>query len=224
MTCEGVAWFWMSEGSGNVYIIRLKGKNKTYALVPETTVSNTDLKMIKVLTKFLNTNEIRHNIHLQKSGEYKLKINCLSVKKFILLVYPWLVGRKKNVANLILKYFEEVYRASGKTRAWAKEDRERFLKGIEIYRKITRLNGNEPRKDLEQVIQLALKIQFPYKRVTKTCICGKTFIVERYRADRARFCSRQCMGIQFAEERRRNGSGKFTKLEKLALLESKINP
>lgn len=197
LTAEGVAWFWMSEGHANVYVSKRKLKNRTYTFLPEVCIVNTDLELLDALATFLQNNQIHFGYSLGKSTKrkgYRIRINSLYVKKFIELVYPWLLGRKKQIADLILQYFREVYKAAGKTRAWSKGESARFLKGIAIYYQISRLNGRDP-QHLDKVIAYALKLKepYPYQRVSKICEqCSKTFIVRKYRENTARFCSLRC--------------------------------
>lgn len=189
ITAEGVAWFWMSEGSANIYIHRRKIGGRTYTLLPEASIANTDKDMLDALALFLD----RQKINYYRCST-RIRLNCSNVRKFLIIIYPWLVGKKLKVANLVFRFFKEVHTPAGKTMAWSRGEQERFLKGVEIYKQIALINSGKIRKDLDQIIRYALqKRDYPYVSLIKTCeYCKEQFRVYKNRKNTARFCSMDC--------------------------------
>jgi hypothetical protein len=173
---EAVAWFFMAEGSASLGCTRRNESRGLmsilgYRVSPRVSVGNTDLALLEPIKKWLESRGIhfnfyglkrRRNIHRQM---FYLKVDeVASALKFLSIIFPHLVGRKRLVCKLMLECLpkcrrenwsdlmrEKVIRdkATGRIMAlkWDHEkERARFLEIMKYRDKIAQLNGNHHTK------------------------------------------------------------------------------
>lgn len=115
VTDETVAWAFMSEGSAWLNIT--KGKRLCgYIIRPVITIfCNSELSLIKPIEDWCSINKIifqRTTAKLNKKNQkwkdsYRILIqNYEGIKKSTSLLYPYLIGKKKDVSVIMIKYLE----------------------------------------------------------------------------------------------------------------------
>lgn len=205
ITEEGVAWFFMSEGSLNLMVRRDSKHGIGFRIWPELRISNTDPDLIKVTCQWMEQHGIKFAL-LSKIIPSRKKIQivqltCLAVKNFLDQTFPFLLGKKKKVAKLIYQYYNEVWLPYGYQNKY-RPSLKRFLQAVQIKERISQILGSHIRKyDLSYFLnKFGLKsldeAQGFVKRhppfIVKKCeICGKEFTVPKCRS-KARFCSKDC--------------------------------
>lgn len=156
MNDDGMAWFFMGEGSIDLRIrvrVRKDCVRPTLSVEPTVRIANTDGEMIRAGQVWCQDRGISYCLvsRLNKPGRRRITILQISqghVKKFLDYVFPYLVGAKREQAKLMVQYFDELYHPSSEDygRRVAKR---RWLKILELSEGIFELRPRKNRKKLK---------------------------------------------------------------------------
>jgi len=168
---EAVAWFFMGEGCATLGCSRRKETRGLmsilgYRISPRVAVGNTDLALLEPIKGWLKAKNIHFNFCATKTRKsthrkmFYLKIDeAENASKFLKTIFPYLLGRKRLVCELMLECLPKCMRANWSSLMrnkvirnkdtgrilgvnWdAEKERKRFLELMKYQDKITQLNG-----------------------------------------------------------------------------------
>lgn len=148
VTAEGIAWFFMSEGCLNIEIRRDKKAGIGYRMYPTFKIDNTDHEMISDTESWFLKNSIICNKSSRVGTNkpvYRIRTSCYSVKKVLDKIYPFLLGSKKKIADLVYEYFIHVWKPPDCPTKYKAANRRRFLEGVKIHDQICDIVGLKTR-------------------------------------------------------------------------------
>jgi hypothetical protein len=168
MDDEGMAWFFMGEGTIDLRI-RVRAREEcirpTLSVEPTVRVANTDGELIRVAQVWCRERGISFCLVLNRRQHRWnpvtiLQISQNHVKKFLNHVGPFLVGAKNEQAKLMVQYFDQLYHPSSEDYG-KRVAKQRWFKILELSEGIFRLRGwksNEKLKDHQRRIELVRKL------------------------------------------------------------------
>jgi transposase-like protein len=147
---EGIAWAIMGEGYIGLSLSKVRVKTQNcvgYSIKPTISISNTDNEFIEALYQSLKQ-YVTARMYRDRRSEgrregYFLVVQGTRVKRLLMEIRPYLVGRKKRIADLMMEFFERF--PSGNLGGTLTKRRQRFLEMMEYYDKICSLNNRTPR-------------------------------------------------------------------------------
>lgn len=144
---EGIAWFLMADGSIGMRTWKEKG---SWNLSPYVAFNNTEKKLTLFIKHFLNQQGIKGRMRFRdrqgrRKPRYDLLIYCIPrVRKLLGKALPYLIGRKRKQALLMLEFCRRFHRARGGGRRVGQmknvEEQKRFLEMVKYADKISELN------------------------------------------------------------------------------------
>lgn len=153
VSAEGVAWFLIGEGSINITIHKMEGEQRCligYRALPHVIFTNTDLETLQLIRKWCSSNQIVSNLTCRKKRKrmrkdcYRLHIHSFcNVKKILELLMPYLVGRKKKAAEVMLNFVRECKRSRRGEVYPLREEISRFLIAAKYHDQLLKINDSD---------------------------------------------------------------------------------
>lgn len=172
---ESVAWFFIGEGGATLGCSRRHERVGLsailgYRITPHVAITNTDLDVMEVLERWFKVKKIKNNFCTRqpkapRKTRFDIKVERFAdVKKFLEIILPYLVGKKKIVCRLMLECLTKFGRGSWsdilkvKGRVTRKrgrilsinwnvdEERRKFLEMMKYREKILAINGGRTAK------------------------------------------------------------------------------
>lgn len=154
---ESVAWFFMGEGGVGFNVSKVKGR-LGFRVSPRCECSNSDMALLRPIMAWLDKNGVKkslckHNGSYSRIPNYRVSVDRFrQVKKFLSIIHPFLLGRKKQASALMLEFigkFGRTFSPYGQAyNAYRRHDgllqeRLRFLEMITYYEKLRLINGHK---------------------------------------------------------------------------------
>lgn len=157
---EKLSWlagFW--EGEGSVSIFQAKRESGTSKLQLSLTIANTDPALIMEVLKIADELGVRFHIFERKydngrfANAYQLTCRKLeSSKKLLEAVIPYMIGSKKQISELGLRFINSRIKAMSENRNTPNTDEE-----IEIHQTVSKMNTKGITKDSQILNDYTLK-------------------------------------------------------------------
>ena len=149
MTPEGVAWFFMGEGSISVQLVKRK-RGLGWTIVPLANFTNTDSALLDEIESILRINQIAFHRSRRpqknKTPCFSTTIHPRSLLRFLLFIRPYMLGRKAEVLDLVIPYLQN--RPEGNrpgqpyphSPEWIQAAYDRLMLALGIARRVRNLN------------------------------------------------------------------------------------
>jgi hypothetical protein len=152
ISTEAVAWAFMGEGCFTIHVSKEKSYRLGYGIRPFVSIGNVDVEFLKPIKEWCDSKGIvcsKTLIHekpsMNQRQNYVLIIEgYVNVEKLLKEFQPYLVGRKKAIASVILEFIEKFKRPARHSkehqRLSIEEEKQRFLEAMRYYDKVALLN------------------------------------------------------------------------------------
>jgi len=138
----------MGEGCFRINVHTEKKYRLGYAIRPFVNIGNTDVEFLKPIKEWCHQNEIVCSNTLtheypstNQRGNYVLIVESYkNVERLFTLLFPYLVGKKRVVASVILEFIDKFKRHSRHSGLTIEQERARFLEAMSYFDRVSEFN------------------------------------------------------------------------------------